>query len=312
MFSSDRSSAKIWIYHELQESQLCGQHCLNNLLQGPHFTAPDLAAIAHEMDDEERKHMMEAGSNTADVLRYMSEGSGNVDDSGNFSLQVLNTALQRSHDISLVSWSSSEASKAVQDPTTQSGFIVNRSNHWFAIRKINSIWWNLNSTEERPVHITDFFLTAFLSQLRADNYLVFIAVGSLPTYGTEMGPEIGGTGQWYEEAMLLADTVSEAQTAVPKFSGVGHRLGGGASERETERERERGTGGLGEGPDDVDEELQAAIRLSMQESAASASPSQTCSSSSSSWTPALSKKEEMRARRLAAAEKRSREEQKQI
>ena len=39
----------IWIYHELQESQLCGQHCLNNLLQGPHFTAPDLAAIAEEL-----------------------------------------------------------------------------------------------------------------------------------------------------------------------------------------------------------------------------------------------------------------------
>ena len=28
-----------FIYHEKQVASLCGQHCLNNLLQGPYFTS---------------------------------------------------------------------------------------------------------------------------------------------------------------------------------------------------------------------------------------------------------------------------------
>ena len=45
------------IYHEKQESMLCGQHCLNNLLQGPYFSAMDLANIAHDLDAREREFM---------------------------------------------------------------------------------------------------------------------------------------------------------------------------------------------------------------------------------------------------------------
>ena len=40
----------IWVYHEVQESALCGQHCLNNLLQNAYFTAPDLSDIALDLD----------------------------------------------------------------------------------------------------------------------------------------------------------------------------------------------------------------------------------------------------------------------
>ena len=40
----------VWVYHERQESALCGQHCLNNLLQNAYFTAPDLSDIALELD----------------------------------------------------------------------------------------------------------------------------------------------------------------------------------------------------------------------------------------------------------------------
>ena len=47
------------IYHEKQEASLCGQHCLNNLLQGPYFTAFDLSEIALELDDREKELMME-------------------------------------------------------------------------------------------------------------------------------------------------------------------------------------------------------------------------------------------------------------
>jgi hypothetical protein len=43
-----------------------------------------------------------AGMDTADAMRFLAEDSGNVDDAGNFSIQVLNTALMRSHNLQLV------------------------------------------------------------------------------------------------------------------------------------------------------------------------------------------------------------------
>jgi ataxin-3 len=73
------------IYHELQDSMLCGQHCLNNLLQDEFFSAVLLAEIAQELDDTERSIIDEG----------ISPGkSANVDESGNFSIQVLRLALQ--------------------------------------------------------------------------------------------------------------------------------------------------------------------------------------------------------------------------
>jgi hypothetical protein len=43
---------------------------------------------------------------TAEAQRFLAEDSGNVDDAGNFSIQVLNTALMRSHNLQLVQDSS--------------------------------------------------------------------------------------------------------------------------------------------------------------------------------------------------------------
>ena len=64
----------LWIYHEKQESKLCGQHCLNNLLQGSYFTAPDLADIAQSLDESERRLLDGAFTGV----------SQNVDEFGNF------------------------------------------------------------------------------------------------------------------------------------------------------------------------------------------------------------------------------------
>ena len=50
-------------------SSLCGQHCINNLVQGARYTAGDLAEIAHELDEREREHMLAEGVNTPDALR---------------------------------------------------------------------------------------------------------------------------------------------------------------------------------------------------------------------------------------------------
>ena len=49
-----RPAIMVYLYHERQVAALCGQHCLNNLLQGPVFGAGDLASIAHSLDAAER------------------------------------------------------------------------------------------------------------------------------------------------------------------------------------------------------------------------------------------------------------------
>lgn len=77
-----------YVYHERQEAALCGVHCLNTLLQGAYFGPTDLGEIARNFDENEQQLMLEMGE-TNDFLKYMAEESGNVSDSGFFSVQVL-------------------------------------------------------------------------------------------------------------------------------------------------------------------------------------------------------------------------------
>jgi len=82
--------SEVWIYHERQEALLCGQHALNNLVQAEAFNVGDLSDIAHQLDQMELNYMAnnEHGVNSKDYLRRVAEGSGNVDPSGNFSIEV--------------------------------------------------------------------------------------------------------------------------------------------------------------------------------------------------------------------------------
>ena len=134
--------------------------CLNNLLQSHVYSAIDLGDIALLLDQQEAT--LTGGKS--------GEGeSANVDASGNFSVQVLRAALLQSHNIELVSWTG-EAGRQTVDPLQEDGFIVNRREHWFAIRKINGKWFNLNSTQELPEFISDFYVAASMAQLRDDGF----------------------------------------------------------------------------------------------------------------------------------------------
>jgi hypothetical protein len=75
------NGSPVWIYHERQEALLCGQHALNNLVQRPIFEFHQLAAIAQELDQLERRVLTAPG----ELVR----ASSNVDDRGNFSIQVV-------------------------------------------------------------------------------------------------------------------------------------------------------------------------------------------------------------------------------
>jgi len=273
---------KAHIYHEQQESSLCGQHCLNNLLQGPHFSAVDLGEIANGLDQQERL--------LGGINNY--HESANVDDSGNFSIQVLRCALQRYCGADLVTWFHKSGEKDIE-PTEKKGFVVNRSEHWFTIRKIRDTWWNLNSTNERPDMISPFYLSAFLGQLRADGYSVFFVDGKIPDEGD---PNLAneylhkGSGHWYSEEELLRPSGARGGTvaqppAFQAFQGKGRRL----VDKDVTHIQDLTA------MDSYDEELELAKAIS-----ASLEPAIP---STAAGTVASSGKDDVRARRLAALSK---------
>ncbi|XP_072396507.1 ataxin-3-like isoform X1 [Diabrotica undecimpunctata] len=166
------------IFHEKQEGSLCAQHCLNSLLQGSYFTAVDLSTLAEKLDDEERQRMAECGEESEEYHKFLQQPSGNMDDSGYFSVQVISSALQV-WNLELVPYSSTDQ-RLNSDPSKMTAFICNFRDHWFTIRKISNYWFNLNSLLSRPELISDTYLALFLAQLKNDSYSIFAVLGELP------------------------------------------------------------------------------------------------------------------------------------
>lgn len=93
----------------------CGLHCINALLQGPYFNEVSMSQVALALDQKERDLMAESGYSSTDYLKYMQvinslvvklfvhqEGSSNVADDGNYSIQVLQKALKNYGDYQCV------------------------------------------------------------------------------------------------------------------------------------------------------------------------------------------------------------------
>lgn len=170
------------IFHEKQYGSLCAQHCLNNLLQDNNFSVTDLADIARALDDTERNRMAEAGFNTIEYQNFLQQPSSNFDDSGFFSIQVIESAL-RCYSLDLLTFTSSDAycQQIRSDPLLAKAFVCNFHQHWFTIRKLGNQWFNLNSILNSPELISDTYLTLFLKQLQTEGYSIFIVRGTLPS-----------------------------------------------------------------------------------------------------------------------------------
>ncbi|KIY53987.1 Josephin-domain-containing protein [Fistulina hepatica ATCC 64428] len=145
------------IYHEKQESgsMLCAQHALNSLLQGSY-------------DDDNN------GTST------------NMDDTGFFSVQVLENALDV-WGLSLVRWRS-EAMRPYQDhPQGQLAFVLNQSQHWYTLRRFGRAdnsgdghWFNLDSLLTQPEWVGRLYLSMVLHQAETKGYSVFAVVQADP------------------------------------------------------------------------------------------------------------------------------------
>lgn len=106
------------------------------------------------------------------------------------------------------------------------------ADHWFAVRRINHHWWDLNSTLDKPNYISNFYLSALLSQYREEGCTVFLVVGFLDDCGAKNDSiRAGGTARWYNENEILPvsqrrPVAGTVVTASSSFAGPGHRLGG--------------------------------------------------------------------------------------
>ena len=172
MYSNTETPQKFdrLIYFEKQsDDRLCGMHCINSLLQGPYFDIISLSEIGIELDKKEQS-----------LLGRQNSNHNNVDLSGNYNIQVLTQALN-SLGCDVIGLKTHEAISLLDNNQNFEALIFNSSSHWFSIRKINGIWFNLNSTNNYPGPeiISDFYLGAFIQGAEDIGYINFL-VKNLP------------------------------------------------------------------------------------------------------------------------------------
>ncbi|KMT10981.1 hypothetical protein BVRB_5g112710 [Beta vulgaris subsp. vulgaris] len=181
------------LYHEVQEAKLCAVHCVNTVLQGPFFSEFDLAALASDLDRTERQMMMQSTVGAGD---FRTDESHNVSLGGDFSIQVLQKALEV-WDLQVIPLDSPVAEPAQVDPELENAFICHLQDHWFSIRKVNGEWYNFDSLYAAPEHLSKFYLSAYLDSLKGAGWSIFLVRGNFPRECPLSSSEaLNGYGQW--------------------------------------------------------------------------------------------------------------------
>ncbi|XP_074582362.1 ataxin-3 homolog [Curcuma longa] len=235
------------LYHEIQESKLCAVHCVNTVLQGPFFSELDLAALASDLDQRERQMMLEGASlGGASSGDFYSDVSHNVSMGGDFSIQVLQKALEI-WDLEVIPLDSPVAEQSQFVPELENAFICHLHDHWFCIRKVNGEWYNFNSLLPAPEHLSQFYLSAYIDSLKDSGWSIFLVKGNFPKECPIPPDNSTVFGQWLtpEDAHGIAKSFNQRKVSTR-----------GSSSLE-----------MGSIVDDEEEDLNAAIQASLVDSA---------------------------------------------
>lgn len=196
------------IYHEKQIGSLCAVHCVNNLLQGPLFEVMQFQAVAMELDRAEQRLTSGEG------LDY-----GNARLDGFYNVQVMQAVLGRAgYDMQPIK---GEAGKSAQaDTAKETAFILNKREHWFALRRIGREWFDLNSCLRTPRHYTDGDIRFHIGDAVREGYMVFVVRGEFPRCALE------------EDSTKLVEAVQgcgRPGQGYSLFAGAGQRLDASSS-----------------------------------------------------------------------------------
>ncbi|KAI8608558.1 Josephin-domain-containing protein, partial [Chytriomyces sp. MP71] len=248
------------VFHERQDGALCAQHALNSLLQGACFTPVDLSHIAQHLDAQELEALADGASTPPSTATFTSQ---NQDDTGFFSIQVIQSALAV-WNLTLTPLASPANASLAKDPASAKAYILNLSEHWITLRRFGhsrARWYNLNSMLDAPAHVSEFYLQALLSQLQTEGYDVFVVEGDLPwsdadAYATSVPvPPIQITER---RGLVEKEEGTETSGGLVPFSGKGYSLSSSGPSGPSTMPSPATTGTQQEDP-----ELAAAIAMSL-------------------------------------------------
>eukprot|EP00160_Parvularia_atlantis_P018869 Unigene7163_Nuclearia_a/m.21976 Unigene7163_Nuclearia_a/g.21976 ORF Unigene7163_Nuclearia_a/g.21976 Unigene7163_Nuclearia_a/m.21976 type:complete len:183 (-) Unigene7163_Nuclearia_a:2-550(-) len=170
------------IYFEPQRLQHCAKHTLNNLLQRERFTKADLDALADEL--AAASSALEASGSAGWWGWLGGHPHRSLLGLGNFDVNVLEAALLREglH----VVWMDARRDVRRLRLNAVFGLVLNVATfwgrHWLALRRIDGVWYNLDSKQAAPAALDDDdALFALIGERRArkDAQLLVVTEGEM-------------------------------------------------------------------------------------------------------------------------------------
>merc|ERR1740123_2224155 len=113
-----------------------------------------------------------------------------------------------------------EVQSSKTDTAKEVAFILNKQEHWFALRRIGREWFDLNSCLKTPRHYTDGDVRFHISDAVKQGYSVFVVRGDFPRSALE------------EDSKKLIEAVQgcgRPDQGHSLFAGSGQRLDSGAT-----------------------------------------------------------------------------------
>ena len=138
-------------FHQRQELRLCGLHVVNNLLQ----VKPEDFYKRNIMDDIAQQLFAEEK-----LINEKLKISPYSSSDGDYHIDVIRRALETCDMIS------TPRIPTESPPENIIGYVINRGNHWLALRKIGAKWWNLDSLLKKPDLLNHFSIDVFLSNYK--------------------------------------------------------------------------------------------------------------------------------------------------